>query len=80
LTELTLSQRTQELPLQHPRAFLLLAALVWWGLYQSLIPASEAIVSALPVDRESHLGGAQRHAGGVPSRDKIEQWLSARSA
>jgi len=58
LSELSLSQRTQDLPQQHPRTFLLLAALIWWGLYQSLIPASEAIVSALPVDRESHLGGA----------------------
>ena len=38
--------------------FLALAAVIWWILYQALMPASEAIVSALPVDRTSHLGGA----------------------
>jgi len=58
MTELTLSQRTLSLPHQYPRAFLLVAAVVWWLLYQSLAPASEALVAALPVDRESHLGGA----------------------
>ena len=58
MTELTLSQRTLQLPRQHPRAFLLLAALAWWALYQSLAAASEALVAALPVDRDSHLGGA----------------------
>ncbi len=58
MTDLTLSQRSAAWPKQHPRAFLLLAAAVWWGLYQSLVPASEALVAALPVDRASHLGGA----------------------
>ena len=37
--------------------FLALAAAIWWILYQALMPVSEAIVSALPVDRTSHLGG-----------------------
>ena len=36
----------------------MVAAGLWWALYQSLIPASEALVAALPVARESHLGGA----------------------
>ncbi|ODU11099.1 MAG: hypothetical protein ABS84_00695 [Rubrivivax sp. SCN 71-131] len=58
MTTLTLSQRTLHLPRQHPRSFLLAAAAVWWLLYQSLLPASEALVAALPVDRDSHLGGA----------------------
>src|SRR5512133_596682 len=58
MTELTLSQRTLQLPRQHPRVFLALAALAWWTLYRALIPASEALVAALPVDRDSHLGGA----------------------
>ncbi|HJV68377.1 permease [Ideonella sp.] len=58
MSELTLSQRTQQLPRRHPRAFLATAALAWWGLYQSLNPVSEAIVGALPIDRASHLGGA----------------------
>jgi hypothetical protein len=58
MTSMTLSQRTLQLPRQHPRVFLALAALLWWLLYQSLIPASEALVAALPVDRASHLGGA----------------------
>lgn len=38
--------------------FLAVAALVWFGLYEALIPVSEALVAALPVDRNSHLGGA----------------------
>ena len=58
MSTLTLSQRTLQIPRQHPRLFLLVAAVLWWGLYQLLIPASEALVAALPVDRESHLGGA----------------------
>ena len=58
MTTLNLSQRTQQLPRQHPRAFLAFAALAWWALYQALIPASEVLVAALPVDRDSHLGGA----------------------
>ena len=41
-----------------PWAFLVLAVLLWWGLYQTLIPLSEGLVAALPVTRESHLGGA----------------------
>lgn len=41
-----------------PEAFLIVAAAVWWGLYQALIPASEALVAFIPVDRASHLGGA----------------------
>ena len=58
MTTLNLSQRTQQLPRQHPRAILAFAALAWWALYQALIPASEVLVAALPVDRDSHLGGA----------------------
>ena len=45
-------------PERNPRLFLAVAALVWLGLYEALIPVSEALVAALPVDRESHLGGA----------------------
>lgn len=58
MAELTLSQRSAALPRNHPRVFLALAAVVWWILYQALVPVSEAIVSALPVERTSHLGGA----------------------
>jgi hypothetical protein len=47
-----------QLPQRHPRSFLLLAALIWLGLYRSLVPLSEAVVAALPVDRASHLGAA----------------------
>jgi hypothetical protein len=46
------------MPQRHPRSFLLLAALLWFGLYRSLIPVSEAIVAGLPIDRSSHLGSA----------------------
>ncbi|AKV08016.1 membrane protein [Pseudomonas fluorescens NCIMB 11764] len=45
-------------PERNPRLFLAVAALVWFGLYEALIPVSEAVVAALPVDRNSHLGGA----------------------
>ena len=45
-------------PYQNPKIFLFVAVLGWFGLYQLLIPASEALVAALPVNRESHLGGA----------------------
>lgn len=43
---------------RQPVGFLVLAAAAWWGLYQSLVPASEALVAALPVARDSHLGSA----------------------
>ncbi len=45
-------------PNQQPFLFLALAALAWFGLYQMLIPVSEALVAVLPVERDSHLGGA----------------------
>jgi len=43
---------------ERPKAFLLVAAAVWIALYALLVPASEAIVAVLPVDRDSHLGSA----------------------
>lgn len=58
MTKLNSSQRTLQLPRQHPKLFLLAAAFVWYALYQSLNPVSEALVATLPVDRNSHLGGA----------------------
>ena len=45
-------------PSQQPFLFLLLAAAAWFGLYLTLMPVSEALVAALPVERDSHLGGA----------------------
>jgi uncharacterized membrane protein YraQ (UPF0718 family) len=45
-------------PAQRPLLFLPLAGALWWALYQSLLPAAEALVSALPVARDSHLGEA----------------------
>lgn len=41
-----------------PRTFLILAALIWMGLYALLIPFSESLVAQLPVNRDTHLGGA----------------------
>ena len=43
---------------RQPAVFLALSSLIWLALYKSLNPASEALVSWLPVDRQSHLGGA----------------------
>jgi uncharacterized membrane protein YraQ (UPF0718 family) len=45
-------------PNQQPLLFLFFAAAAWYGLYQTLMPASEALVAALPVARDSRLGGA----------------------
>ena len=45
-------------PKRQPLLFLTLAGAVWVGLYQLLQPLSEALVTALPVVRDSHLGGA----------------------
>jgi len=60
-------------PERNPRLFLAVAALVWFGLYEALIPVSEVLVAALPVDRNSHLGGALqfflRHAQSVDAVD-----------
>ena len=56
MTTLTAPLRTW--PLRQPVFFLLLATMAWLALYQTLDPAAEALVAALPVDRASHLGGA----------------------
>jgi hypothetical protein len=45
-------------PWRGPRVFLVLAALAWLGLYQALVPVSEALVALLPVERDSHLASA----------------------
>ena len=45
-------------PQQSPRIFLIAAAAIWWGLYQTLMSFSEALVALFPVARDSHLGGA----------------------
>lgn len=42
----------------HPRLFLTAAALGWLAAYLLLAPASTALVAALPIDPDSHLGGA----------------------
>ena len=47
-------------PGQQPFIFLALTALAWFELYQTLIPTSEALVSALPVAQDSHLGESLR--------------------
>lgn len=43
---------------EQPAFFLVLAALSWIALYQMLMPLSEHLVAALPVDRDTHLGDA----------------------
>jgi hypothetical protein len=58
MSTLSLTERTLQLPRLHPKLFLLVATILWWALYQALIPTSEALVAALPVDRNSALGGA----------------------
>lgn len=41
-----------------PKLFLATAILIWYGLYKSLIPVSEWIVSLLPIERQTPLGDA----------------------
>lgn len=55
---MTTSAVIQRWPTEMPRVFLGAAVVLWVALYWSLIPVSEALVAALPVDRSSHLGGA----------------------
>ena len=54
----TLTSSLQRWPARQPIAFLILAAFIWLGLYETLNPASEALVATLPVNPASHLGGA----------------------
>ncbi len=58
ITALLLRRPGLNLPRQHPRVFLFVAALTVALLYSALLPTSEALVALLPVDRASHLGGA----------------------
>lgn len=46
------------LPNQRPKLFLTVAAAMWFVAFQALAPVSELLTAALPVDRDSHLGGA----------------------
>ncbi len=50
--------RLKHWPARQPLFFLLLASALWFVLYQALVPAADALVAALPVARDSHLGGA----------------------
>lgn len=43
---------------RQPRLFLLLAILIWFGLYAATPHIAESVVALLPVNRASHLGGA----------------------
>jgi len=54
----TLASPLKSWPSRQPIVFLILAGIVWLALYQTLNPAAEALVAALPIDRTSHLGGA----------------------
>ncbi len=45
-------------PQRNPRVFLISATVLWFVLYLTLQPVSEVLVAALPVARDSHLGGA----------------------
>jgi uncharacterized protein len=53
MTELALN-----LPRRSPRAFLMLSALAWMALYQALLPAVQALLDLLYIDRTTPLGGA----------------------
>jgi len=46
------------LPRHWPKLFLVVAAGGWLAAYRLLLPISEALTTLLPVDRDTHLGGA----------------------
>jgi hypothetical protein len=54
----TVTAESQPWPVRRPILFIGTAVAAWIGLYSVLIPVSEALVGALPIARESHLGGA----------------------
>lgn len=45
-------------PREWPRLFLGVTAAIWLAVYQLLAPASEALAGLLPVERNTHFGGA----------------------
>ena len=53
-----IASRLKRWPTEKPLLFLPLAGALWFALFQTLIPVSEALVAALPVVRVSQLGGA----------------------
>ncbi|VAW64053.1 Uncharacterized membrane protein, YraQ family [hydrothermal vent metagenome] len=53
-----MTQLIMRLHQRNPWAFLISSTVIWLGLYILLKPFSEMLVAALPVARESHLGGA----------------------
>jgi len=50
-----MSSLALNLPRRSPRAFLLIAAVVWFAIYKTLEPLSHLLVGALPLDAGSHL-------------------------
>lgn len=48
----------QRWSMRQPVVTLVFFIMLWLGVYQLLIPASEALVSWLSIERDSHLGGA----------------------
>jgi hypothetical protein len=53
-----MSEFALNLPRRSPRAFLVLAAALWPGMYRVLQPVAQALVGLLPVDPASQLGDA----------------------
>lgn len=50
--------RLKHWPSRQPILYLIAAAALWFILYQTLVPFSEAALALLSVGRDSHLGGA----------------------
>ena len=50
--------RLRRWPAQRPALFLPAAAVLWWGLYQSLPAVSQALVAMLPLAQQGQLGSA----------------------
>lgn len=50
-----MSRLALNLPRHSPRAFLLIAAVIWFALYKTLEPLSHVLVGALPLETGSHL-------------------------
>jgi len=50
-----MSSLALNLPRHNPRAFLLIAVVVWFAIYKTLEPLSHLLVGALPLEAGSHL-------------------------
>ena len=62
------------MPRRPPWGWLILGFAAWVAAFASLTPFADAAIAMLGLSRETHLGQTV-HAGGVPTRGKVERWF-----